>query len=273
MELAGAGDLVQMPESQRRLLRGRRLAMIFQDPSMALNPVLSIGFQIIEVLRLHRGFGRRAARIEAQRLLEAVALPDAKRRLRAFPHQLSGGQLQRVMIAMALATKPDLLLADEPTTALDVTVQAQVLDLLLDLKEDLGLTVLFITHDLGVVAECSDRVAVMYAGEIVEEGVVADLFRHPTHPYTQGLLAAVPRLGRNEPLAEIPGQVPEPGRIPLGCAFHPRCLEVMPRCRTESPPLFPVGACLHRSRCFLYDGEHSGADLEEDYRSAEPGSR
>jgi len=258
IELAGAGDLVKMAESQRRRLRGRRLAMIFQDPSTALNPVLSIGFQIIEVLRLHRGLGRRAARHEAQRLLESVALADAGLRLRAYPHQLSGGQLQRVMIAMALATEPDLLLADEPTTALDVTVQAQVLDLLLDLKEDLGLTVLLITHDLGVVAECSDRVAVMYAGEIVEEAAVGDLFHHPQHPYTRGLLAAVPRLGREEPLTEIPGQVPEPGQIPSGCAFHPRCSEVMDRCRMRAPELYTVGGAEHRSRCFLGQGR---ADL------------
>lgn len=251
MELAEAGDLVQMTESQRRQLRGRRLAMIFQDPSTALNPVLTIGFQIMEVLRLHRGLDRRAARAKAQQLLESVALADAAGRLRAYPHQLSGGQLQRVMIAMALATEPDLLLADEPTTALDVTVQAQVLDLLLDLKEDLGLTVLLITHDLGVVAECSDRVAVMYAGQIVEEATVQDLFQQPAHPYTRGLLAAVPRLGRKEPLAEIPGQVPEPGQLPSGCVFHPRCSEVMARCAAEAPPLFPLAGVEHRSRCFL----------------------
>lgn len=255
MELAEAGDLVRMTEAERRRLRGRRVAMIFQDPSTALNPVLSIGFQIIEVLRLHRGLRRRAARQEAQRLLESVALPDAERRLDAYPHQLSGGQLQRVMIAMALATEPDLLLADEPTTALDVTVQAQVLDLLLDLKEDLGLTVLLITHDLGVVAECSDRVAVMYAGQIVEEARVEDLFHRPSHPYTRGLLAAVPRLGRETPLAEIPGQVPEPGQVGAGCSFHPRCAEVMERCRGTSPELYPLGAGGHCSRCFLVDPE------------------
>jgi oligopeptide/dipeptide ABC transporter ATP-binding protein len=250
VELEGEGDLLALPEARMRRVRGRRVAMIFQEPSTALNPVLSIGFQICEVLRLHRGLDRGAARREAARLLDAVALSDAESRLRSYPHQLSGGQLQRVMIAMALAASPDLLLADEPTTALDVTVQAQVIDLLLDLKEDFGLTVLLITHDLGLVAESSDRVAVMYTGRVVEEATVEALFARPAHPYTRGLMAAVPRLGATSPPVAIPGQVPEPGELPTGCAFHPRCSEVMPECRGEEPGLRSVGPD-HRGRCYL----------------------
>ena len=257
IDLTDAGDVVQMTEAERRRFRGRRVAMIFQEPSTALNPVLTIGYQIIEVLRLHRQLGRREARQEAERLLEAVALPEAGRRLKSYPHQLSGGQLQRVMIAMALACEPDILLADEPTTALDVTVQAQVLDLLLDLRSSLDLTVVLITHDLGVVAECSDRVAVMYAGQIVEQATVRDLFRHPAHPYTRGLLAAVPRLGRRDPLREIPGQVPEPGNLPGGCSFHPRCGDAMEVCRLRAPDLYGLApgttAPDHLSRCFLHE--------------------
>ena len=258
VELEGEGDLLALPEARLRRVRGRRVAMIFQEPSTALNPVLSIGYQIREVLSLHRGLDREAARREAVRLLDAVALSDAERRLRAYPHQLSGGQLQRVMIAMALAASPDLLLADEPTTALDVTVQAQVIDLLLDLKEDFGLTVLLITHDLGLVAESSDRVAVMYAGQVVEEATVEALFDHPVHPYTRGLMAAVPRLGASKPPVAIPGQVPEPGDLPTGCSFHPRCTQVMEECRGEEPTLREAGPD-HRGRCFLVSAEGGGA--------------
>ncbi len=249
--LDGAGDLSRLSPRQRRKVRGKRVAMVFQDPASALNPVLSIGFQIIESLRLHRGLGRRQARDEARRLLELVAMPDPDRRLRSYPHELSGGQQQRAMIAVALASEPDLLLADEPTTALDVTIQAQVLDLLADLRKRLGLTVLLITHDLGVVAEICDRVAVMYAGEIVEKATVNELFADPAHPYTRGLFAAMPRLGGGA-VAGMVGRIPEPGDLPGGCTFHPRCPRVFDRCRKQSPDLYSlVGAPGRRSRCFL----------------------
>ena len=263
IELAGAGELDALGKAERRALRGRRMAMIFQEPASALNPVLSIGFQIIEVLRLHRGLDRRAARHEATRLLERVAMPDAEARLGAYPHQLSGGQQQRAMIAMALAGEPDLLLADEPTTALDVTVQAQVLDLLLDLRRDLGLSVLLITHDLGVVAEWSDRVGVMYAGEVVEQAPVEPLFESPSHPYTRALLRALPRLGAGLP-AGIPGRVPEPGRLGTGCAFAPRCGEALERCHDERPDAFSTDD--REVRCWLAETEGMvatvGADSE-----------
>jgi ABC-type dipeptide/oligopeptide/nickel transport system ATPase component len=191
----GAIELLGLPPRELRRVRGGRVGLVFQEPATALNPAYTIGFQIVEAVRAHRQATRREARDEAVRLLDRVALPDARRRLDDYPHQLSGGQRQRAMIAMALAGGPDLLLADEPTTALDVTLQAQILELLEDLRRDLGLSVLLITHDLGVVAETCDRVAVMHAGEIVEEAAVETLFRAPAHPYTRALLAAVPRLG------------------------------------------------------------------------------
>lgn len=247
--LDGAGDLVRLGESARRRVRGGRMAMIFQEPAGALNPVLSIGFQIIEVLRLHRGMGRRQARAEARELLARVAMPDPEERLAAYPHQLSGGQQQRAMIAMALAGNPDLLVADEPTTALDVTVQAQVLRLLLDLRRDLDLSVLLITHDLGVVAECADRVGVMYAGEIVELAGVHDLFDRPAHPYTRALLSALPRLSGGLPEG-IPGRPPEPGELPGGCAFAPRCSEAIEACHHSPPAWVRMGADRGR-RCLL----------------------
>ncbi len=257
IELEGDGDLLALDRRHRRQIRGRRLAMIFQEPMSALNPVLSLGFQIGEVLRIQRGFSRRQSREESRRLLELVAMPDPERRLRSFPHQLSGGQLQRAMIAMALASEPDVLLADEPTTALDVTVQAQVIDLLIDLRRRLNLTVLLITHDLGVVAQCCDRVVVMYAGEVVEQATAVDLFARPAHPYTRALLASVPRLdGGRASFEGIPGRVPEAGMLPSGCSFHPRCGHAIEICRQSRPALYEVADAAsapgHVGRCFLH---------------------
>ena len=254
-------DLLALPERRLRGVRGGRIAMVFQEPMTALNPVYTVGFQIAEAVRAHRPVGRREGRREAVRLLDRVAVADAARRLDDYPHQLSGGQRQRVMIAMALACGPDLLVADEPTSALDVTVQAQILELLDDLRRDLGLAVLLITHDLGVVAERCDRVLVLYAGEIVEEASAADLFARPAHPYTRGLLAALPRLGRPVPRGELPalpGRVPGPGERPAGCAFHPRCPQVMEVCRSRVPETIPLGDG-RGARCFLHGGAEDAA--------------
>ncbi len=250
-------DLLALSPAEMRHVRGRRIGMIFQEPMTALNPVFTVGFQIAEAVRVHGKLSRREALVEAARLLDTVAMPSARERLKDYPHQLSGGQRQRVMIAMALAAKPDLLIADEPTTALDVTVQAQILELLESLRRELGLTVLLISHDLAVVAETCDRVMVMYAGELVEEAPVERLFQSAAHPYTRGLLAAVPRLGRpvrRGELPTIPGQVPSLDRLPAGCAFHPRCGEVMEHCRLAEPDLFTIDAAASRqsARCFLY---------------------
>jgi peptide/nickel transport system ATP-binding protein len=265
-------DLLALPEAAMRRVRGARIGMVFQEPMTALNPFYTVGFQIAEAVAAHRPIGRRAARAEAVRLLERVAMPAVGRRLDDYPHQLSGGQRQRVLLAMALAGDPELLLADEPTTALDVTLQAQVLTLLEELRQDLGLAVLLITHDLAVVAETCDRVAVLYAGQIVEQADAADLFAAPAHPYTRGLLATLPRLGQPAQrghLPVLPGQPAEPASRPAGCAFHPRCPEAMAVCELEeppetmvppaipgtleSPPILPVDGDLHRRRvrCWL----------------------
>ena len=244
-ELVGAsrGDLEQV--------RGKRIAMIFQDPSSCLNPVHRIGRQLVEALHLHRGLSGRAAEAEALRLLDQVGIADARRRLADYPHLLSGGLNQRVMIAMALAGEPDLLVADEPTTALDATIQAQILALLGSIRHDTGMALVLISHDLGVVAENVDRVAVMYAGRLVEEAPGADLFGAARHPYTQGLLAALPTLtGPRRRLAAIPGTVPDPGNMPAGCRFAPRCPVAEARCATVPPPSRIVGfrhaAACHR---------------------------
>jgi oligopeptide/dipeptide ABC transporter ATP-binding protein len=214
--------------------------MIFQEPMSSLNPVHPVGRQIAEAIRLHRGIGRAEARRRAIELLELVEIPDAARRVDAFPHQLSGGMRQRVMIAMALACRPALLIADEPTTALDVTIQAQILALLKRLQAELGMGILFITHNLGVVAEIADRVVVMYGGRIVESGTIEDLFERPRHPYTRGLHASVPQRGRHGRLAAIPGRVVDPRRPPPGCAFAPRCAHRIPECEAAVPPLEAV---------------------------------
>ncbi|MGE0801017.1 MAG: ABC transporter ATP-binding protein [Lautropia sp.] len=232
-------DLLRLDDPAMRAVRGNRLAMIFQEPMTSLNPVFTVGDQIAESVRLHRGLDRRAARERAIEMLAAVGIPAARRRVDDHPHQFSGGMRQRVMIAMALACDPDVLIADEPTTALDVTVQAQIFDLISALRERTGTAVILITHDMGAVAEMADRVAVMYAGRIVEDGSVLDVLSTPLHPYTQGLIACAP--GRRsfepgQPLAEIPGTVPSLLERTAGCTFADRCAQVMPRCRISLPP-------------------------------------
>jgi oligopeptide/dipeptide ABC transporter ATP-binding protein len=237
-------DLLGLSETEMRRVRGNALSMIFQDPMTSLNPVLSIGQQIAEIGMLHQGLGRRAALDRAAEMLRMVHIPDQRRRLDEYPHQLSGGMRQRVMIAIAITCQPKVLIADEPTTALDVTIQAQILDLLAELQETTGTAIVMITHDLGVVSEVARRVVVMYAGWKVEEAPVAELFRTPLHPYTAGLLTASPRFargagrdGRRVPLAEIPGTVPPMTALPAGCRFAPRCPLAEDRCRAEPPPL------------------------------------
>jgi oligopeptide/dipeptide ABC transporter ATP-binding protein len=246
-ELVGAG------ERRLRELRGNDMAMIFQEPMTSLNPVFPIGEQIMEALRLHRKLRGDAARDAAVEMLRLVGIPNPDERVDTYPHQLSGGQRQRVMIAMALSCEPDLLIADEPTTALDVTIQAQILDLLADLRQRLGMAIILITHDLGVVAEVCDRVIVMYAGQVVEQGSVREIFEDPRHPYTEGLLRAIPRLGqRTDRLAVIPGVVPAPTDWPVGCRFHTRCPYGWDLCVREHPPLFEIGGRdERRNRCWL----------------------
>lgn len=231
-------NLLTANEKELNTLRGERIAMIFQDPMTSLTPHMKIGRQLAEVLIEHRGVSKEEARASALTMLERVHFPEAERRLDMYPHELSGGLRQRVMIAMALMCEPAVLIADEPTTALDVTVQAQILDLLMEIKDTLGTAIVLITHDLGVVAGLADRVAVMYGGRIVEKGSVTDIFERPAHPYTQGLLACTPRLDEDlQALVTIPGQPPNLQNLPGGCSFHPRCTYVMDRCRTERPVL------------------------------------
>jgi len=257
--LHGGKDLLSLPESEIRRKRGNEISMVFQEPMASLNPVMKIGDQVAEPLRVHRGMSRKQAWARAAELLDFVSIPDARRRLDDYPHQMSGGMRQRVMIAMALACDPELLIADEPTTALDVTIQAQILDLLNDLRRKLDLAVLLITHDLGVVAEFCERVLVMYTGRIVEEAPVRELFSAPKHPYTKGLLASLPVLSNgNAPrrLQAIPGMVPDIRNLPDGCAFHPRCGEVMDHCRASVPALMAADGA--RVRCFLYGDAEEG---------------
>jgi peptide/nickel transport system ATP-binding protein len=248
-------DLSTLDAQAMTRIRGNRMAMIFQEPMTSLNPVFTVGEQIAEVVIEHRGLGRAEARAAALEMLRRVRIPGAEARLDAYPHQLSGGMRQRVMIAMALACKPQLLIADEPTTALDVTIQAQILALIDELRRALGTAVLLITHNLGVVAEIGDEVAVMYAGRVVERASATQLFDDPLHPYTLALLAAMPRIadvGRR--LAAIPGSVPLPGQAPGGCRFHPRCPFASARCREETPPL-SLRADGHAVACWHAPGE------------------
>ena len=246
-------DLLQATEARMREIRGNRIAMVFQEPTTSLNPVLTIGRQITESLELHRKMDKEAARKEAIRLLELVGIPDASRRIKDYPHQYSGGMQQRIMIAMALSCDPELLIADEPTTSLDVTVQAQVLEVLANLRQTLGTSVLIITHNLGVVARYVDRVNVMYAGNLVETGPTEAIYSEPKHPYTIGLLASVPRLDSEKKTVPkvIKGLPPNMAHLPPGCAFAPRCDYAMEQCRKEKPQLEQVGE-EHLRACF-YD--------------------
>jgi oligopeptide/dipeptide ABC transporter ATP-binding protein len=260
-------DLLKLSDDRMRGMRGDDIAMIFQDPMTSLNPVFTIGDQIGEALRLHRKLSKQDARRATIEAMKEVSIPDPARRVDDYPHQLSGGMRQRVMIAMALACDPKLLIADEPTTALDVTIQAQILELLNELRRTRELAVLLITHDLGVVAEVADRVAVMYTGRIVEESPVEELFARPKHPYTEGLLRSVPKLTieeveKKERLETIEGMVPSPTALPAGCHFAPRCPHRMPRCTEGIIPLYELEASVS-VRCVLYD---LAAAVEADHR-------
>jgi oligopeptide/dipeptide ABC transporter ATP-binding protein len=262
-------DLLQLDDAGIRRVRGNRIAMIFQEPMTALNPVFTVGDQIAEVVRVHTTESRKAAWDRAVEMLTVVGIPAPADRARQYPHQLSGGMRQRVLIAMALVMNPALVIADEPTTALDVTIQAQILELLADLQRRLGTSIAMITHDLGVIAEVASRVVVMYGGEVVEEARVETLFSEPHHPYTEGLLHAMPRVGRRqERLAVIPGSVPPPTAWPSGCRFRDRCPYAWDRCANEHPPLYQIGAG-HVSRCHLAD-EPERRQAAKRLRSAAP---
>ena len=247
-------DLLKLPEDEMRKVRGASISMIFQEPMTSLNPVFTVGDQIAEGIRLHQRLSKRESWNKAIEMLRLVRIPDPDRRVKEYPHQMSGGMRQRVMIAMALSCNPQLLIADEPTTALDVTIQAQILELLSQLKSELGMAVMLITHDLGVVADTAARVAVMYAGRVVEEAPVMELFANPKHPYTQGLLSSIPRIEKSERrprLQAIPGMVPDMLELPKGCKFQARCSKVFEPCSGEEPQLKEV-APNHRVRCYLY---------------------
>ncbi|SFE87448.1 oligopeptide/dipeptide ABC transporter, ATP-binding protein, C-terminal domain-containing protein [Paenibacillus catalpae] len=248
-------DLLKLSRNELRTIRGHEIAMIFQEPMSSLNPVLKIGEQVIEPLMEHLKLSRKAARKRAIELIKQVGISRAEQIIDAYPHELSGGMLQRVMIAMAISCGPKLLIADEPTTALDVTIQAQILDLLRSLKEESGMSILLITHDLGVVAEMADYVAVMYAGKIVEQGEVEAIFANPKHPYTKGLLRSKPIMNQlRDELYSIPGQVPNPLELTESCYFHDRCEQCMAICRTKQPELIPVGDS-QQAACWLYEEE------------------
>jgi oligopeptide transport system ATP-binding protein len=247
-------DLLRLSDRRMREIRGREIAMIFQDPMTSLNPVLKIGRQIVESLRLHLDYGEKEARARAVELLDLVGIPNPEQRMEDYPHQFSGGQRQRVIIAIALSCNPSLLIADEPTTALDVTIQAQIISLVKRLKEQLGMAVIWITHDMGVIAGLVDDVAVMYGGLIVEEAPVRALYKRPTHPYTLGLLHSIPRIDaalrvRLEPINGLP---PDMLAEPKGCSFAPRCDFVVEQCRHENPPPIPVGS-YHRAACWEWE--------------------
>ncbi|MDB4875255.1 MAG: oligopeptide/dipeptide transporter, ATPase subunit [Gemmatimonadetes bacterium] len=258
-------DLAKLSEKEMRKIRGARMAMVFQEPMTALNPVFTVGDQIAEVVRVHHGGSKKEAWARAVQMLETVGIPAPEQRATEYPHQLSGGMRQRVVIAMALVMNPALVIADEPTTALDVTIQAQILELMRELQQRLGTSILLITHDLGVVAETASRVIVMYGGEIVEEAPVDELFKNAHHPYTEGLLNAMPQVGHErERLATIPGSVPPPTAWPKACRFHDRCPYAWDRCATEHPPLYQIGPG-HSSRCHLAEEPERRADKHEPF--------
>ena len=254
-------DLQKLSEKEMREIRGGKMSMIFQEPMSSLNPAMRIDKQMIEGIRLHTNLAKQEARERAAKILQQVGIPDPERVLKNYPHQLSGGMSQRVMIAMAMSCNPQLLIADEPTTALDVTIQAQILELMKKIQQEEGMSILLITHDLGVVAEMCTRVIVMYAGEIVEEAPVEVLFNNPTHPYTEGLIASVPKLGSGvKVLPSIPGSVPDLSMLPKGCRFAPRCKYATERCHNEEPDLFEVSEH-QKCRCWLRD-PHAGVPQE-----------
>jgi len=247
-------DLLKLPDRDMRRVRGKQISIVFQEPMTSLNPVLSIERQLTEALELHFGMNKKAARVEAVRRLEQVGIPDPDQRIKQFPHQFSGGMRQRVMIAMALSCDPKLIIADEPTTALDVTIQAQILELMKNISKEHGVSLIIITHNLGVVARYADRVNIMYAGKIIERGTAKEIYGNPRHPYTLGLLNSVPRLDlpRKEKLDPIEGQPPDLANLPSGCAFRARCRYAIDKCAEETPPLVSVDDG-HLSACFVAD--------------------
>ena len=256
-------DLFTLPEGAMREVRGGRIGTVFQDPMTSLNPIYTVGFQLVEAIRLHQDVSRKEARRRAIAGLGQVGFPKPAERIDSYPHELSGGMRQRVLIAMALACDPALLIADEPTTSLDATIQAQILELLQNLRRTLGMSLLIISHDLGVVSAVADEIVVLYAGEVIERGPTREVLRAPAHPYTQALLRSIPPVGptgyraRRQKLRRLPaieGSPPDPRALPEGCRFHPRCREVMARCRVEVPPAYPVGPGAS-ARCFLLDGK------------------
>ena len=244
-------ELLALSDKQMQQIRGNKISMIFQEPMTSLNPVFTIGNQLAETFMLHQGMSRKEAEKQAVKLLEMVKIPLPEQRVKEFPHQLSGGMRQRVMIAMALACQPELLIADEPTTALDVTIQAQILDLMRQLQKEMGTAIAFITHDLGVVYEMCDRVLVLYCGEMMEEAKVDDLFSDPKHPYTDGLMSTLPKFDQPGKLPTIPGTVPPSGKYPKGCVFAPRCPYATEQCIANKPPVVDLGGD-HKVRCFRY---------------------
>ncbi len=248
-------DLLRLSDSDMRRVRGKQIAMVFQEPMTSLNPVLSVERQLTEALELHMGMNKQDARHEAVRRLDQVGIPDPEGRIKQYPHQFSGGMRQRVMIAMALSCNPKLIIADEPTTALDVTIQAQILELMKDLSKQFGVSLIIITHNLGVVARYADRMNIMYAGKIIERGTAAEIYANPKHPYTVGLLNSVPRLDlpRREKLDPIEGQPPDLINLPRGCSFRPRCRYSIDQCAEDIPELQAVGGDGHTSACFVAD--------------------